>query len=214
MQGRLPRRTAATLALASTKALALVGSLVLGGSVSLTAPVLLAGSVLLTSCGPSVQVLHEGSVRFEHCYRLDLDPAIAPLHRKACWKAWQERYSYGQSRDRLEYADRRVSSIERGDPPPGLKLDVNAPRPAAAESPIDPHAPPPSTARPVDGITPFDESSSVPRAAESGDAIPGDVCAETCREGRRQCLPTCQPDQPEDCGCETKYRACMVGCFR
>ncbi len=195
----------------------LAGSFALASSLSASSLALsssAAFSLLLVGCGPSVQVLHEGSVRFEHCYRLDLDPAIAPPHRKACWKAWQERYSYGQSRDRLEYADRRIDSIERGDPPPGLQLDSGAPEPAAAESPTDPHAPPPPVARPVDGITPFDETPSVPHSAETKDGVPGDACAATCREGRRQCLPSCKPDQPEDCGCETKYRACMIACFR
>src|SRR5687768_4415792 len=41
---------------------------------------------LALACGPSVQSIHEGSVRFEHCYRLDLDLDIAPGHREACWK--------------------------------------------------------------------------------------------------------------------------------
>ncbi len=171
-------------------------------------------AALSCACGPSVQVLHEGSVRFEHCYRLDLDPGIAPTHRKACWRAWQERYSYGQSRDRLEYADRRVQSIERGDPPPGLHLDAKAPKPAEGGGPLDPHAPPPPMARPVDGVTPFDVGSAPPRAAGRKGEAPGDACAESCREGRRQCLPECAPDQTEECSCEVNYRTCMSACFK
>ncbi len=162
-----------------------------------------------------MQVLHEGSVRFEHCYRLDLDPAIATTHRKACWEAWQQRYSYGQSRDRLEYADRRIESIDRGDPPTGLKLDSGPPEAAMPESPIDPHAPPPRVARPVDGVTPYDEEGGPgARKVETAGEAPGDGCSDSCREARRQCLPTCAPDKPEDCGCETKYRTCMTDCFR
>ena len=34
---------------------------------------LLFGLGLGAACGPSVQSIHEGNVRFEHCYRLDLE---------------------------------------------------------------------------------------------------------------------------------------------
>lgn len=172
-------------------------------------------ALAVAGCGPSVQVLHEGSVRFEHCYRLDLDPAIAPSHRRACWQAWQERYSYGQSRDRLEYADRRLDSIERGDPPTGLKLESGPPQAAMAEGPIDAHAPPPPVARPVDGVTPYDEDPTAKtRQIETSGKAPGDACAQACKEARRGCIPTCTPEKPEECGCETTYRACMVSCFQ
>jgi hypothetical protein len=82
-------------------------------------------------CGPSIQPIHEGGVRFEHCYRLDLDARIAPAHRHACWKQWLEVYSYGQSRDRLEYSQRRLRDLEAGDPhPPQLNLDQQEAREA------------------------------------------------------------------------------------
>src|SRR6187402_174202 len=76
---------------------------------------LIVGLALGLSCGPSVQSIHEGNVRFEHCYRLDLETEAASGHRRACWTTWLERYTYGQSRDRLEYANRRVIAFKSGD---------------------------------------------------------------------------------------------------
>jgi hypothetical protein len=67
------------------------------------------------ACGPSVQFIYEGHIRFEHCYRLDFDENIAPSHRKLCWEDWLLRYPKGQTRDRLEYAQRRVASLAAGE---------------------------------------------------------------------------------------------------
>lgn len=139
-------------------------------------------------CGPSIQPIHEGGVRFEHCYRLDLDPKIAPPHRHACWKQWLEVYSYGQSRDRIEYSRRRVRDLEAGDPnPPQLNLDQAEAREArqfymATPAPTSVHAPPPPVATP-----------------EPTEALaPGDVCVANCRTTRAQCFARCgqPPDGP------------------
>jgi len=137
-------------------------------------------------CGPSIQPIHEGGVRFEHCYRLDLDPKIAPPHRHACWKQWLEVYSYGQSRDRIEYSRRRVHDLEAGDPnPPQLNLDQAEAREArqfymATPAPTSVHAPPPPVATP---------EPSEPLA-------PGDACVASCRTARAQCFTRC--GQPAD----------------
>src|SRR6187551_2767382 len=111
--------------------------------------------VLLLGCGPSIQPIHEGSVRFEHCYRLDLDPRIAPAHRHACWRQWLEVYSYGQSRDRVEHSRRRIGDLEAGDPnPPQLNLAAEEARTdrqfyMATPAPTDVYAPPPAMATPA-----------------------------------------------------------------
>ncbi len=60
-------------------------------------------------------MIYEGNVRFEHCYRLDLDPSIAPSHRRACWQDWLARHTYGQSSDRLTHAQQRQEALNRGD---------------------------------------------------------------------------------------------------
>lgn len=135
------------------------------------------------ACGPSIQPIHEGGVRFEHCYRLDLDPKIAPSHRHACWKQWLEVYSYGQSRDRLEYSRRRVRDLEAGDPnPPQLHLDQIEEREArqfymATPAPTSVHAPPPPVATPTEATEPL---------------APGDACVVSCRTARNACLNRCE----------------------
>ncbi|NLE88023.1 MAG: hypothetical protein GX607_16675 [Myxococcales bacterium] len=180
---------------------------VVPSSVRLALGALLGCSIpLAVGCGPSMQVLHEGTVRFEHCYRLDLDPKIAPSHRKACWQAWSERHSYGQPRDRLEYARRRVQEIESNGPAPRLELGAAAERSALAEpgGPINVHAPPPRVARPPQGI-PVSNTQAL-------EGVPGDGCSATCRQRRTTCLASCAEGAPQ-CPCDADYRACMVRCF-
>ena len=46
---------------------------------------------------------------------IDLELEVATTHRQACWTTWLDRYTYGQSRDRLEYARRRVRAFAGGD---------------------------------------------------------------------------------------------------
>jgi len=157
--------------------------------------------VLLLGCGPSIQPIHEGSVRFEHCYRLDLDPRIAPAHRHACWKQWLEVYSYGQSRDRVEHSRHRIANLEAGDPnPPKLNLELEearaarqfymatpAPTDVATPAPTDVYAPPPAMATPT--------------KAEMAPA-PGDTCVVNCQTARTACLTRCEtstskPPEPE-----------------
>jgi hypothetical protein len=111
-----------------------------------------AGAVFsVTGCGPSVQFIYEGNIRFEHCYRLDLDEHIAPSHRRACWVEWVDQYSKGQTRDRLEYAKRRIEAFNTGD---GAAMSLRLLEPSDGGPPaaaVDPnpvptsvHAPPPA----------------------------------------------------------------------
>jgi hypothetical protein len=74
-------------------------------------------------------MIHESSVRFEHCYRLDMDTAIAASHRLHCWRDWTHTYAEGQSQDRVEYARRRIIALESGDN--RLVTIHTAPRPQA-----------------------------------------------------------------------------------
>jgi hypothetical protein len=95
--------------------------------------------------------MYESQIRFEHCYRLDLDPTIAHSHRKACWEEWLLRYQQDQTRDRLEYAKRRADSLASGDHRT-LTLDLTLPADAGvvaapgepASIPTNVHAPPPA----------------------------------------------------------------------
>jgi hypothetical protein len=197
--------------------------------VSRVAPLLvlaLPGCVLAWSygCGPSVQSIHEGTVRFEHCYRLDLDRNIAPSHRLACWRQWSETYSYGQTRDRIEYARRRIRYLSAGEAAT-LELKVAASAEpetgdgtaaaTAAPAPTSAHAPPPATA--ANGA-PDARVKQVSDAGpdEDAGAPPFADCLAGCRSGWQQCLQRCS-DEPgsreRTCsGCKPDYRACVRRC--
>src|SRR3954468_18095049 len=87
---------------------------------------LLGGCSLAGACGPSFEVLAEGGLRFVHCDRLDLDAKIAPSHRLHCWREWRRMYTYGQTRDRVEYAQRRIAEVVSGDTDPPFQLPAGA----------------------------------------------------------------------------------------
>jgi hypothetical protein len=72
-----------------------------------------AAAVASTACGPSFQAIYEGNVHFEHCYALEESPA-RPIRDKAdCWRDWSEHYTYGQTRDRIQYAIARYVALSQ-----------------------------------------------------------------------------------------------------
>lgn len=182
------------------------------------------------ACGPSVQSIYEGNVRFEHCYRLDLDLEIVPTHRRHCWEQWLESYRNGQPRDRVDYARRRLRLFANGDfERPTLRLEPSA-QPAPGElyalpeaAPTSVHAPPPPIAAGTAPALPPPNLSATPPA-------PGAECAEACQHARHQCrAATCSEgdgaagaagaagkasssaDKP--CSCDADYKLCMRRCF-
>lgn len=66
------------------------------------------------SCGASIQALYEGDVRFEHCMALDARPDVERALREICWGEWVTFYTFGQTRDRIEYARMRQRQIAAG----------------------------------------------------------------------------------------------------
>jgi hypothetical protein len=179
-------------------------------------------TALLTgvSCGPSVQSIYEGNVRFEHCYKLDLEVDTAPTHREACWKEWLGMYTYGQPRDRIEYARRRARSFATGDldcP----KLDIGDSKKGEARqfylvvpAPTSVHAPPPPIATRWYG-----DAGAAPAAPTvTLAAAPGDQCGNDCRETFETCARPCDPDagklEPGCKACDPDYKACMKRCFQ
>jgi hypothetical protein len=197
----------------------------IASSMSLSRSFALALCALGTSqCGPSVAAVYEGKVRFEHCYRLDLDTNIAPTHREACWREWTERYTYGQTRDRLDYARRRIGTLASGDPrrPEMLSKDASASN-LVAEAPVPTsvHAPPPPLAKPVlvpvaDAGAPQPDAS---RAAvvEAGPAPPGADCTPGCEKAWQACYTRCNPDagKKSTCGaCKADYSVCLQRCLK
>lgn len=76
---------------------------------------LLLSAIVGVGCGPSFEAIQEGGLRFAHCDRLDLDRNIAPSHRLHCWREWRRVYTYGQTRDRVDYSRRRIAVLVSGD---------------------------------------------------------------------------------------------------
>ena len=179
------------------------------------------GALLIAgACGPSVQSIYEGNVRFEHCYRLDLEVDTAPTHREACWKEWLGLYTYGQPRDRIEYARRRAQAFASGDVDrPSLQLGDSAKKPEARQfylvvpSPTSVHAPPPSMATRW-----YEDAGTAPASSVERPQAPEDQCGTTCRENRSACTRPCETDagksDPSCMSCDQDYRKCMKRCFQ
>lgn len=192
-------------------------------------------ALLSASCGPSAQSIYEGDVRFEHCYRLDLELDVASTHREACWTTWLDRYTYGQSRDRLEYARRRVRAFATGDTDrPALRVGENQQQDSrqfylVVPSPTSVHAPPPpiatrvnATPEPPPSATATDTGKSSPTMSNSAEAAkpsapaPGESCANECRNAFSSCNQACDPKSTTlACkSCDPDYKQCMQRCFQ
>src|SRR4051812_32084625 len=140
-------------------------------------------AVAATSCSVTYQSIYENDVRFEHCYRLDEERTVPIDQKRACWQAWSRSHTYGQSRDRMEYARARDRALYDAQatgmrPLPGMNAGVPAcPMPTSA------FAPPPSTLAPDAGAAvPAQASALIARPADkdAGVAAPGARCGDTC----------------------------------
>src|SRR5262249_54827093 len=112
---------------------------------------LAASAALLAAaaCGPSFQAIYEGNARFEHCYALE-ETSTSARERADCWRDWSERYTYGQTRDRIQYAiSRYVALSQASNMPTDEAMMLAAPGVAprqttiTAPAPTNPFAPPP-----------------------------------------------------------------------
>ena len=176
------------------------------------------------ACGPSVQSIYEGNVRFEHCYRLDLEVDTAPTHRRACWSEWLSMYTYGQPRDRIEYARRRLHSFANGDTARPT-LDIGDDKQAEARqfylvvpAPTSVHAPPPPIATRWYGDAGTAPTAPTTEQVTATARAPEDKCTNGCREHLSNCQRPCTPDaakpDPACTACEADYKTCMKRCFQ
>lgn len=149
----------------------------------------------LSGCGASFESLYESEVRFEHCYRLDLELQAAPTHRLFCWQEWLETYAVDQSRDRLEYAERRVLALRNGDiSRPTLQIGGTPKRSGVAELPRDSTVAPPSI---------------VPTGGEPVDAT--QTCQNACSDALNACRSLCEGACDR---CVEEYRDCSERCVK
>jgi len=160
--------------------------------------------LLATGCGPSFEAIQEGDLRFAHCDRLDLDPGISGSHRLHCWREWRRVYTYGQTRDRVEYAQRRIAEVVSGDSDPPFELPTGSNRRVEASEPGEPnpaHMPPPA-------VVPLADDTSPPGT----ESVPPASCQARCEAGHDACAPACE-SQARGCqDCESTFQACLGDC--
>jgi hypothetical protein len=190
----------------------------------------LAATAGALSCGPSFQAIYEGNARFEHCYALE-ERQQTPLDEKAeCWHDWSQRYTYGQTRDRIHYATARYVALSQTIPTdeammmaaPGMTQRTSN---ITAPAPTNAFAPPPKVLESSDGSAgrpsrPSEIPTIVGTGGSSLDAgpgaspedgglsaapLPGTECAEGCGAKFHAC---------KGAGCEKTYRACMRACMK
>lgn len=170
--------------------------------------------LLMAACGASINARYEGEVRFEHCMALDSRPDVKPTLRRACWEEWVKFYTFGQTRDRVEYATVRqqqlskASDFDEGDwVRPGSRTASAVPEPTSAL------APPPMILAADAGVPPPDASpsASAPPSAPD-DPPPAANCTGECRESWSLCRQECKSPACEK-SCTSKYKRCMRRCF-
>jgi hypothetical protein len=188
---------------------------------------LVLGSVFfLLACGPSFQAVYEGDQRFEHCYALDDNPT-APMGDKAtCWRDWLKSYTYGQTRDRVEYAAVRQRTLQRV---PELPTDeammeaapgeVRTKATVAAPAPTSAFAPPPRTASDMPDAGPRVAPSPMPSVVfvappPTTASPPPPTPAADCQSECQHKLDACRSDAKKPDPCDKDYKGCMRACFK
>ncbi len=202
--------------------------------------VLAAGAVCATTlfaavgwsgCGASYQALYEGEVRFEHCYRLDDEPNVPIPQRRECWREWTQFYTYGQTRDRIEYALMRQRVLSGapnnasvnpslGDQDGGVAPTATL----AAPAPTNLFAPPPQVdsasarAAPVQSASPTTSSTTtvgdVVEMVTEGNAPPGQACLLRCASSWKRCTGNCLHDNSRcRATCDAAFKTCGRSCI-
>jgi len=191
--------------------------------------------LVLAACGPSFQVVYEGDARFEHCYALDDTPTISLEEKTDCWSQWVRSYTYGQTRNRIDYASGRAKALRAV---PAMPTDEAIMSAAPGEgisrvghdepATTNAFAPPPTTMSAVDGggqsrlETAADENPTLPApvrpvnpnlpvGAIVPDVTPRESCTDRCRGEWQVCRASCKPGK---CAvCDRSYGGCMKSCF-
>jgi len=172
-----------------------------------------AGAVVLVtaSCGASINAVYEGDVRFEHCMALDTQKQVKPTIRKACWDEWTKFYTFGQTRDRVEYAKLRMKQLHAASDFEESDLGTEETQVSSAvPEPTSALAPPPM-------MLAVDAGAGGADADAAADATPplpppGAACAKTCETTWGECRGACLAPICEKT-CTSQYKKCMRKCF-
>jgi hypothetical protein len=183
----------------------------------------LAGLAGVLACGPSYQAIYEGDARFEHCYALEDGSQANMTEKAACWRAWIRHYTYGQTRDRVEYATSRYRALTRAPEAPTDEAMMEAAPGAGREStiaapaPTSAFAPPPKTlsesapAGSGDLPTGYADAGGGDVTEESTPKAPGAECTAGCEAAWSKCRDC---DGGAKCAaCGATYKKCMRTCF-
>lgn len=160
------------------------------------------------ACGASINAVYEGDVRFEHCMALDDRPDVKPTLRLACWNEWVEYYTFGQTRDRVEYAHLRQrvlqgdSNFVTSDLPP-----IPEPQKAVPE-PTTVLAPPP-----MFGTAPSATADAGAPPPPPPPEPPAVQCATQCKASWTTCQAACTKPACEKT-CNAAYNRCMRTCHK
>lgn len=146
---------------------------------------------LALACGPSFEVLQEGDLRFAHCERLDLEREIVPSHRLHCWREWRRVYTYGQTKDRAEYAQRRIAELLSGDTSPAFLLP---PAPLAGERAA------------------LHQAVTIAPASRGVGNSPRANCQASCSAALARCSEGCEVRATGCDPCRLEHSRCVKGC--
>jgi len=170
-------------------------------------------ALVTASCGASINAVYEGDVRFEHCMALDMEKHVKPTIRKACWEEWTKFYTFGQTRDRVEYAKLRMKQLNGASDFEESDLGTEEPRVASAvPEPTTALAPPPMMLAVDAGTSGPGADASADAAADASAAPPGSTCAAACEATWNECKASCTTATCER-GCTGQYKRCMRKCF-
>jgi hypothetical protein len=119
-------------------------------------------------------------------------PTLGSEHspERRCWDTWLKDFTYGQPRDRIDYARRRGRALANGnDARPALKFGERSPEERqfylVVPGPTSVHAPPPPIA------TVWQGADAGTLAKSPTDVPPAESCAEACRSTWQACNGKC-----------------------
>lgn len=145
-------------------------------------------------------------MHFEHCNALDEGGASVEV-KKECWRDWLHGYTYGQSRDRVEYGGTRYSQLSLDPTLPSEDVKDGSARTSkrtvASPMPTNAFSPPPNV---IDGHVSGVQTAALTTAA------PGADCADGCAQRWTKCRASCKDGACD--ACDLTYRTCMPACYR
>lgn len=160
------------------------------------------------ACGASINAVYEGDVRFEHCMAIDERPGELAESRRSCWDEWYKYYTFGQTRDRVDYARLRRKQLSDKDDPSRETWTPSALAQRVVPEPTTVLAPPPLT---LEGPKPPEPAASAVPVKSEVVEPPAAACSTPCRDTWNACKQSCTG--PACDKCVASYKRCMKKCF-